>query len=199
MMQRARAFLSAGRGTQALILCFAAAGLARCGNSSSTPATPPTPTPPINTGPSPTPTPAALACNPTPPPIYGMRIAILDASGYRKLLSATPIVINEDEYCGRVGFDPGPLYCETRMAGDPLRAACDAAAVGQASDTGRWGPTWNFDGNPCGPAGDQTGCENHPTDQFEVYAKGSGQVEACAAATIPMQADGSRCGSVVVR
>jgi hypothetical protein len=192
-----RGLLLPARKVQALILCSAAAALVGCG-SSSTPSTPPTPAPPISTAPSPTPTPAALACSPTPPPIYGMRLALLDGGSYRKRLSATPIVINEDEYCGRVGFDANQLYCETRMADDPLRAACDQAAVGRAVDSGRWGPTWTLDGAPCGPPGDQPGCENHPTDQFQVYVKGRGEAEACAAVEIPMQPPGSRCGSFVV-
>jgi hypothetical protein len=185
------------RSLSTLLPCLASAALfVHCGGDNSTPVSPPTPVPTANPGPSPAP--AALACNPTPPPIYGMRMSIRDASGYRKVLAAVPLVINSDEYCGRVGFYRNQWYCETRQADDPLRAACDAAAVGRAGDTGRWGPTWFFEGGPCTSTGNEPGCENHETDQFLVYAKGHGEFEACAALSIPFEPEGSRCGQVVV-
>jgi hypothetical protein len=105
-------------------------------------------------------------------------------------------VINDDEYCGVVGLGRDAGFCETRMADDPLRAACDAAAVGRASDTGRLGPTWFYEGGPCAQTGNEQGCENHETDQFLVYAKGHGQFEACAAQNIPFAPPGSRCGGL---
>ena len=109
--------------------------LAGCGSDSTTPSTPGTPVPTAT--PAPTPTPSAVTCNPTPPAIYGIRIAIVDAATYRKTLKATPLVANYDGYCGKVGFDPNQMYCTTRTDTDPARAACDAVAVGRAGDTGR--------------------------------------------------------------
>ena len=44
--------------------------------------------------------------------------------------------------------------------------------MGYAKDTGRTGPTWTFNGNYC--TGRASGCENHPTNQYEllVYVLG---------------------------
>jgi len=167
--------------------------LAGCGSDSTTPSTPGTPVPTAT--PAPTPTASALTCNPTPPAIYGIRIAVVDAATYRKTLKATPLVANYDGYCGKVGFDPNQMYCTTRTDTDPARAACDAVAVGRAGDTGRMGPIWYWEGKACAQTGDQQGCENHPTDQFLAYAKGGGEYAACAAPNIPYEPDGgSRCG-----
>jgi hypothetical protein len=104
-------------------------------------------------------------------------------------------VINMNGYCESVGF--GGFFCFTRREDDPQSVACDYLAVGQASDTGRWGPTWTADGRPCTDA-DGPGCQNHPGNQFLVIAKGEGQFSACAADYIPLSQDpvrpGSRCG-----
>lgn len=180
---------------RALVLVAAAAVCVHCGDNPASPVNPPTPTP-TPVAPAPTPTPAALGCSPTPPPIYGMRLAVLDGGSYRKLLKATPLVINTDEYCGRVGFDANQWYCETRPSWDPLRVACDQAAVGRAADTRRWGPMWFAEGGACTATGNQPGCENHESDQFLVYAIGRGEFEACAAPNIPFEPEGSRCGQL---
>jgi hypothetical protein len=188
-----------GRGATAAAPLGAAALvlLAGCGSSSTTPAAPATPAPTV--APTPGPSPSALTCNPTPPAIYGMRVTIRDASGYRKILGAVPLVANYDGYCGKVGFDPNQWYCTTRTDDDPARAACDAVAVGRSGDTGRWGPTWYWEGQPCAQTGDQQGCENFPTDQFQAYAKGSGEYAACAAPEIEMEPEGgSRCGVIEI-
>lgn len=175
----------------------ALAALAGCGDDSSNPTTPPAPAPTVT--PAPTPTPVSPACSPTPPALYGIQIKILNAGGYRKTLGATPLVANYDGYCGKVGFDPNQWFCTTRPDGDPSRAACDALAVGRSGDTGRFGPTWYWEGKPCAQTGDQQGCENHPTDQFLAYAKGSGEYAACAAPEIEFEPEGgSRCGVRVI-
>jgi hypothetical protein len=50
-------------------------------------------------------------------------------------------------------------------------------AVGKATDTGRSGPTWYRNGKLCtGQAGD---CENHPNNQYLLWAYGNGYYEAC--------------------
>ena len=56
----------------------------------------------------------------------------------RKTLDSRPQVINMNGYCESVGF--GGFFCFTRREGDPQAEACDYMAMGQASDTGRWGP-----------------------------------------------------------
>ena len=77
--------------------------------------------------------------------------------------------------------------------------ACDYLAVGKASDTGRWGPTWTVDGKPCSPNG---GCTNHPDNQFLVLVNGNGKYLACVSDQIPLSTDparpGSRCGICIV-
>lgn len=181
----------------AVLLGVAAlATLAGCGSDSSNPVTPPTPAPTAT--PAPIPTPVAPVCSPTPPALYGIRVTVRSGGGYSKTLGATPLVANYDGYCGKVGFDPNQWYCTTRMDGDPARAACDAVAVGRSGDTGRWGPTWYWEGQPCAQTGN--GCQNHPTDQFQAYANGSGEYAACAAPTIDVEPDGgSRCGVLQIQ
>ena len=178
----------------ALLGAVALFTLAGCGSDSTTPSTPATPV--ATATPAPTPAPSAVTCNPTPPPLYGIKVTIRDASGYRKIVGAEPLVANYDGYCGKVGFDPNQLFCTTRTASDPAKPSCDSVAVGVSGDTGRYGPTWIYEGRPCNQPGDQEGCENHPTDQFLAYAKGSGEFAACAAASMPIDPEGSRCGVI---
>jgi hypothetical protein len=193
MMRRQHVVRGRGATVAALLGGAALVALVGCGSDATTPATPATPVPTV--APTPGPTPSTLTCNPTPPAIYGMKITLRDDSSYRKVLGATPLVANWDGYCGKVGFDPNQWYCTTRPDGDPARAACDAVAVGRAGDTGRWGPTWYWNGQPCAQTGDEQGCENHPTDQFQAYAKGGGEYAACASPDVEVEPEGaSRCG-----
>lgn len=62
--------------------------------------------------------------------------------------------------------------------------------------TGRWGPTWYYNRGPCIGPSDAPGCEDDPTDQFEALARGDGEFAACAAAGIPVESYGSRCGTI---
>jgi hypothetical protein len=169
--------------------------LGACGGGTS-PSGPVGPTPtPI---PTPTPTPSLLSqlppglvCDPTPPPLYSL---VLKEHNPRTL-DSRPQVINVDNYCARAGFDPGSKFCFTRREGDPQSVACDYLAVGKASDTGRWGPTWSFNDQPCSPTG---GCTNHPDNQFLVISRSVGKYLACVAPEVPLSTDparpGSRCG-----
>lgn len=178
-----------------------ALALAHCGGGASTPTgngtpppiTLPTPTP----TPSPTPAlPAGMTCFPTPPPLYGIAVKVQVGTKGRKTLDSRPQVINMNGYCESVGF--GGYFCFTRREDDPQSQACDYMALGQASDTGRWGPTWTADGKPCSDNNDVDGCQNHPGNQFLAIAKGEGLFAACAAPDIPLSTDprrpGSRCG-----
>ena len=119
-----------------------------------------------------------------------MHIKIHAEDGNRTILDSSPLVDNVDHYCDRVGFGDWK-QCETRIEGDPQRAACDYLAVGKARDTGRWGPTWIGEGKPCGA--DFSQCANHATDQFLVVAKGKGEFQACVAEEVPLAARGVRC------
>ena len=172
------------------------AALSSCGGSP-TPAQPvpvqtSTPTP----APTPTPTlasqlPAGMVCDPTPPPLYGLRLKQHNA----RTLDSRPQVIDVNGFCGKASSDPNAKFCFTRQEGDPQSVACDYLAVGKASDTGRWGPTWTWNGEPCSANG---GCTNHPDNQFLVLMNANGTYLACVAPEVPLSTDparpGSRCG-----
>ena len=186
-----------------LVLVSAAglAGLVACGGGAGSPTDPPTPRPTATPTPTPTPVPtptlpAGMTCFPTPPPLYGIAVKVQVGTSGRKTLDSRPQVINMNGYCESVGF--GGYFCFTRREDDPQSVACDYLALGQASDTGRWGPTWTADGKPCTENNDVPGCQNHPGNQFLVIAKGEGLFSACAAPEIPLSTDsrrpGSRCG-----
>ena len=185
----------------ALLGGLALVTLVYCGGGSSSPTSTPTTTP---TGtPTSTPTPVSDSpglCNPTPPPLYGIHMKIHDDSGFRKILDSRPFVNNagsNPSYCELAGFLNVP-FCFTRTEGGDLQMfACDAMAVGRALDTGRWGPTWYYNGKPCDAVGDTTpGCRNHPDNQFLVIAKGPGEYAACANPSVPIVGD--RCGTFTI-
>jgi hypothetical protein len=170
------------------IIFLGAFSLSGCGSSSSSSSSPNSPVATLPPAPAPTPVPTptpdpfTAKCVPTPPPIHGMKLKVQVDQGYRKLLDSKPIVQNLDGYCAKMGFSASAPYCDTRPEGDPLREACDALAVGKAEDTGRYGPTWSFNDQPCADAGSASeGCLNHSDNQFMVIAKGPGIYLACPA------------------
>jgi hypothetical protein len=184
------------------------AALLACGGGGSgsnpTPVTSATPTP----TPAATPTPlsglpAGMVCDPTPPPLYGINVKVIfDSGGQRRTLDSRPRVINMDGYCGKAGFGATDKFCWTRQEDDPQAEACDYLAVGRSGDTGRWGPTWFYEGKPCVAGASEIGCSNHPDNQFLVNTRGDGTYEACAAPEIPLSQDpdrpGSRCGRCTI-
>lgn len=183
------------------LLHFAACG--GSGSSTTPSTTPPTTQPPVTTPPT-TQSPLLAQCgDPTPPPLYGMKLKIHVDNGYRKQLDSKPIVVNVNGYCGKVGLGgDSTRYCETRPEGNLQREACDGLVVGRASDTGRIGPTWTWNGQPCFAAGDTggaAGCVNLPDNQFLIIARGPGIYLACASGAWPVAADGgSACGGFEV-
>ncbi len=170
--------------------------LAHCGGGGSDSPTPAAPPPAATPAPPPAPGPVTLSCDPTPPPLRGWRMKIHQNQGRRKTLDATPQVMDVDNYCQRTGQDGD--FCFTRREGDPHRADCDRMAVGMAGDTGRYGPTWFFEGGPCvETVGEgESGCSNHPDNQFLVIAKGTGRVAACASEDVLIEGD--RCGECII-
>jgi hypothetical protein len=139
-----------------------------------------------------------MTCNPTPPPLYGMKVKIHDDSPTRKILDSKPLVVNVDGYCARVGSGGDSVkFCDTRPEGDLQRVACDYLATGQASN-GRWGPTWTWNDKPC-DGENFTSCANQQDNQFMAIAKDSGTYVACAAADRPVGADGGRCGGIEIK
>lgn len=178
------------------------AALAGCGGGSS-PVQPVTPTAPVSPTPTPTATPGivlppGMTCNPTPPPLYGMKVKIHDDSGSRKVLDSKPLVMNVDGYCARVGSGgETQKFCETRLEDNPERTACDYLATGKSAATGRWGPTWTWDGKPC-DGENFTSCANHQDNQFMAIAKTTGKYVACAAPEVPVHPEGQACGEVTI-
>jgi hypothetical protein len=179
--------------------------LARCGGSSTTQQTPtlPTVTAPTPTPPPPAPVgivlPAGMVCDPTPPPLLKLKVSMWRQHGEGWILQADPIVPNVDHFCERAGFGNWK-FCFTRQEYSPERGACDFLVVGQALDTGRWGPTWFVDGKPCDG---KAACVNGPDNQFKAIARGPGHYEACISPLAKVYDGdtpypGERCGSVDV-
>jgi hypothetical protein len=118
---------------------------------------------------------------PFPPPVSRFNVKVHSAQSDRVVLDATPLVGPDAGYCSRIGFNDGRSFCPVRMEGDPERQACEAALVGAAEDTGRYGPTWTVNGAPCDGA-DHGGasCANHPGNQYLALASGRGTFRACS-------------------
>jgi hypothetical protein len=133
---------------------------------------------------------AASCGEPEPPSIARLRVNVHSMNGDRMTLDSTPLVGPDVEYCRLVGFTDGRSFCPVRTEGHPERAACEAARVGRASDTGRMGPTWSVDGRPCDGEGALGSCENHSDNQYLAYAWGRGTFRACVAS--------GACGELVV-
>lgn len=152
-----------------------------CGGSPSGPTPQPTPTATPTPVPTATPEPPEIACTPVPPPIYGFRLKIHSDFGYKKILDSRPL-IQDVNYCTSVGY-PSFSICVVRDENDPQAVTCANRVAGKASDTGRYGPTWSWNGKPCraiGEGTDDPGCKNHPSNQFLVFAFGPGEYTACA-------------------
>ena len=179
----------------ALLGAVALLALVGCGSDSTTPSKPANPGPTAT--PAPTPTPSALTCNPTPPPIYGIRVTIRDSSTYRKTLGAAPLVANYDGYCGKVGFDPNQVFCTTRTASDPASAACDALAVGVSGDTGRTGRPGSTKGRACTSPGTSRAARTTRRTSSWPTRRGAGSTRPARRATSRIEPDeGSRCGVI---
>jgi len=127
---------------------------------------------------------------PAPPPLGRIQVGLLIVGSGRLILDSTPLVGPSADYCLQIGYTDGRRYCPVRPEGNPDRATCEAGLMGRASDTGRIGPTWKANGAPCSDGGGSPSCQNHPDNQYLVYAYGSGTFEACA--------QNGMCGAYVV-
>ncbi len=193
--------VSAALAAGALAVLTACGGGSGSGNP--TPVTVPTPVP----TPTPTPTPkltlpAGMVCDPTPPPLYGLVVKVHNNVGTRKTLDSRPAVINVDNFCERAGFATTARFCFTRTEGDTQAEACDYLAVGKSPETGRWGPTWSYNGKPCTAGPGEDGCTNNPDNQFLLNTRGDGTYEACVSQDVPLSTNpdlpGSRCGKCTI-
>jgi hypothetical protein len=167
----------------------------------SAPAPQPTPTPTPGAAPPEEPSPGVPdgdwggdvsgSCGePVPPPVSRINVKLHAQQSDRAVLDATPLVGPDAEYCRSAGFTDGRSICAVRPEGDPERQACEAARVGRADDTGRYGPTWSANGKRCdGPDGGAS-CLNHPDNQYLVFAYGAGTFRACAESGV--------CGEIVL-
>jgi hypothetical protein len=118
---------------------------------------------------------------PTPPPLGRIQVGLLIVGAGRLILDSTPLVGPNAAYCREIGFTDGRQFCPVRPEGHPERFACEAGIIGVAQDTGRIGPTWSANGNACIDGnGNLPFCNNHPENQFLVFAVGSGTFRACA-------------------
>jgi hypothetical protein len=125
--------------------------------------------------------------DPTPGPLSRIEVKVHIVGPSRTILDASPLVGPDDAYCKKIGFTDGRKFCPPRPEGNPERAACDAALIGQASDTHRVGPTWKVDGKPCVFG---NGCENDPDNQFLAFAYVSATYQACGSSGV--------CGALAV-
>lgn len=169
---------------------FAVLGLlaAACGSGpSQSPALPgpaplvETPVPPTPT-PSPTPDPAIpppdSGCGkPYPPPIGRVAVKVYQKGREFWTMDSTPLSGPDTQYCWEIGYRDGRRYCPVRQEGHPERAPCESWAVGKAKDTGRPGPTWTFKDALC--TGPESGCENHPSNQYQLNVYKYGVYLAC--------------------
>jgi len=137
-----------------------------------------TPTPAPTPEATPTPPPSASGCgNPLPPEVTRMNTKIHLRGARRWTLDTTPLVGPDGDYCRKIGFTDGRLFCPVRTEGTSDRIACETYAIGTALDTGRPGPTWYLNGQLC--TGEPSGCENHEDNQYLVYAYKGGLYKAC--------------------
>lgn len=134
--------------------------------------------------------PSGSCGEPLPSGLSRLNVKVFATQSARVVLDATPLVGPDAAYCQLIGYTDGRSFCPVRPPGHPERTACEALVVGSAVDTGRTGPTWSADGRPCeGPAGEPS-CQNHPSNQFLVFAYGAGTFRACAA--------GGTCGQITL-
>lgn len=166
-----------------VIVLIASLVISACSSGSSgTPSGPTVNPTPIPT-PTPTPTPANLLpdtyCVPAPPPLHNLRVKVHADYGYRKILDSRALV-QGTEWCASIGY-PGDI-CVVRNEDDPQAVTCNNLVMGKAKDTGRYGPTWSWNGHPCrpsSPADNLEGCRLSEENQFLVYAYGPGNYLAC--------------------
>jgi hypothetical protein len=93
-------------------------------------------------------------------------------------LDSTAIVGPDGAYCTAAGFFDGRDLCPVRPPDSAERVPCETWRVGKAKDTGRPGPTWTVNGKSC--TGPDSGCENHPTNQYALLVYKSGTYQVCA-------------------
>jgi hypothetical protein len=169
-------------GPAVAILALWAAGCGASSGSAPNPVPSPTlqPLPTPTPAPTPTPTPPAIACgSPAPPPLYSFRVKVHADQGYKKVIDSR-VMVRDQAYCNKLGY-PGDI-CVVRDEGAIDAITCGNLLAGIANQTGRYGPNWYWNDQPCRgiqQGGDGPGCKQHPENQFFVFAFGPGVYSAC--------------------
>jgi hypothetical protein len=123
------------------------------------------------------PSPGSGCGYPYPPPVVKMNCKVHLYGSDVYTLDSTALV-GDPAYCAEVGFTDGRGLCPVRPEDSPERVPCEIWRVGNAKDTGRPGPTWTVGGQYC--TGPESGCENHPTNQYGLLVYKSGAYQVCA-------------------
>jgi len=114
---------------------------------------------------------------PYPPPVVKMNCKLHLYGSDVYTLDSTALV-GDLAYCAQVGFTDGRSLCPVRREDSPERIPCETWRVGNAKDTGRPGPTWTVGGQYC--TGPESGCANHPTNQYALLVYKAGFYQVCA-------------------
>ena len=123
--------------------------------------------------------PIGSGCGRPYPPVVTRFNCKVHLKGEVYTLDSTPIVGPDVGYCASIGYTDGRSLCPVRPEGAPDRVACENWRVGKARDTGRYGPTWTkADGSYC--TGPESGCENHPDTQYQLWTYRSGSYTVTA-------------------
>jgi hypothetical protein len=133
--------------------------------------------------------PAGSGCGRPYPRISRIFVKIHFQGNDTDVLDATPQVGPDQMYCASVGFTDGRSYCAVRHEGNPERKPCENWVMGNATDTGRPGPTWRNE-NQALCTGPESGCENHPENQYALNVLKRGTYTACGRTGV--------CGSLVI-
>jgi hypothetical protein len=121
--------------------------------------------------------PAGSGCGaPYPPSINRMSCKLHLMGPEYFTLDSTALVDGIDS-CNSVGFTGRPT-CPVRKEDSPERRPCEQWRVGKAEDTGRYGPTWTVNGKYC--TGQESGCANHPENQYALLVYTSGTYQVCS-------------------
>jgi hypothetical protein len=174
--------------------------LAACGGADGTPTSVPTPvatpTPAPTATPDPNVPPAGSGCGvPYPPKITRLTVKVHLKDRDFWLVDSTPLVGPDGEYCAKIGFTDGRLFCPLRPEGHPERSACETWRAGVAKDTGQPGPTWTFTpkgGTPIYCTDAASGCTHVPGSPFQVHAIQGGLYRACTADNVCGEEDVDR-------
>ena len=123
--------------------------------------------------------PIGSGCGRPYPPVVTRFQCKVHLKGPVYTLDSTPLVGPDVAYCASIGFTDGRSICPVRVEGAEDRLACENWRVGKAKDTGRYGPTWTkADGSYC--TGPDSGCENNPDSQYQLWTYRSGTYTATA-------------------